>query len=383
MDSLLNRYRNVTVLVLAIMAQLVLLAYQVKTGNDVRLIRVWAVTAVMPLARTLEGVRSGVTQFAGSYLTLRDTRQQNREMHDELGRLKMENQYLRNELSTADRARALSVFQSRSQSRTLAARVIGAGAGAASKVVFVDRGSAAGVEKGMAVVTPDGIVGKVIAAFPTASEVMLITDSTFAAGVISQKGRVRGILKGQGYDVCRIDNVQTEDKVEVGEWFYTSGDDRVFPKGMPAGQVKSVRPGSPFQEITLGPSGVQNGIEEVLIVLEGVHQQIPEMPNASAAVHLQSPPPADAVAPAAAAAPATATPGTDADRLRDRYRALGAAQGHIFGEGTPGSKAIDSNAPLPAPGSVTPPAPPAVATKPAAPPVGAAKPPAATPTAPR
>ena len=69
MDSLLNRYRNVTVLVLAIMAQLVLLAYQVKTGNDVRLIRVWAVTAVMPLARTLEGVRSGVATFAGSYLT--------------------------------------------------------------------------------------------------------------------------------------------------------------------------------------------------------------------------------------------------------------------------------------------------------------------------
>src|SRR5215470_2503120 len=93
MDSLLNRYRNVTVLVLVIMAQLILLAYQVKTGNDVRLIRVWAVTAVTPLARTLEGGRSGVTNFAGSYLTLRDTRQQNREMREELGRLKMENSF--------------------------------------------------------------------------------------------------------------------------------------------------------------------------------------------------------------------------------------------------------------------------------------------------
>src|SRR5712671_688565 len=292
MDSLLNRYRNVTVLVLAIMAQLVLLAYQVKTGNDVRLIRVWSVTAVMPLARTLEGIRSGVAQFAGSYLTLRDTREQNREMRTEMGRLKMENQYLRNELSTADRARALSVFQSRSQSRTLAARVIGAGSGAGAKVVFVDRGSLAGVEKGMAVVTPDGIVGKVIAAFPSASEVSLITDSSFAAGVISQKNRVHGILRGQGYGVCRIDNVQTEEKVEVGEWFYTSGDDRVFPKGMPAGQVRVARAGSPFQDIFLDPSGMQT-LEEVLIVLEGVHQTVPDASNASAAVHLQSLPPAD------------------------------------------------------------------------------------------
>src|SRR5438445_10657114 len=98
MDSLLNRYRNVTVLVLVIMAQLVLLAYQVKSGNDVRLIRVWAVTAVTPLARALEGVRSGVTYFVGNYFTFRDTTRQNREMREEMGRLKMENQFLRTEL---------------------------------------------------------------------------------------------------------------------------------------------------------------------------------------------------------------------------------------------------------------------------------------------
>ena len=84
MDSLLNRYRNVTVLVLVIMAQLVLLAYQVKSESDVRLIRVWAVTAVMPFARALEGTRSGVNSFVGNYISLHDTRDQNRQMRDEL-----------------------------------------------------------------------------------------------------------------------------------------------------------------------------------------------------------------------------------------------------------------------------------------------------------
>jgi len=361
MDSLLNRYRNVTVLVLMIMAQLVLLAYQVKSGNDVRLIRVWAVTAVTPLARALEGVRSGTAGFVGNYIMLRDTREQNRSMREELGRLKMENQYLRSELSTADRARALSVFQAHSQSRTLAARVIGTGAGAVSKVVFVDRGSVQGVEKGMAVVTPDGIVGKVIAAYPTASQVVLITDPSFGAGVISQKNRVRGILKGQGYALCKIDRVQSEEKVEIGEWFYTSGDDRVFPKGMPAGRVKIARTGSTFQDIQIEPSGLQNGIEEVLIVLEGAHQQIPELPVANPTVHLLPPPPADATA--APAVPTSAAPGTDADRLRDRYKAIGQAQGHTFGEGLPGSKPPDFNKPAtatPAPAPAT-----APATKPA------------------
>jgi rod shape-determining protein MreC len=242
--------------------------------------------------------------------------------------------------------------------------VIASGAGAGSKVVFVDRGSVAGVEKGMAVITPDGIVGKVIAAFPIASEVVLITDSSFAAGVISQKNRVHGILKGQGYGVCRVDRVQSEEKVEAGEWFYTSGDDRVFPKGMPAGQVKAVRPGSPFQDIIVEPSGLQNGLEEVLIVLEGAHQQIPDLPSAGAAVHLQSPPPADALAPAAAPSPSSATPGTEADRLRERYKAIGESQNHKFGEGGPGAKPVDFNAPLPA-GGVPAPKPAAPSTPPA------------------
>ncbi|HTM51010.1 MAG TPA: rod shape-determining protein MreC, partial [Bryobacteraceae bacterium] len=196
-----------------------------------------------------------------------------------------------------------------------------------------------------AVVTPDGIVGKVIAAYPTASQVVLVTDTAFAAGVISQKNRVHGILKGQGYALCRVDRVQAEEKVEPGEWFYTSGDDRVFPKGIPAGQVRVVRPGGAFQEILLDPAGLQNGIEEVLIVLEGVHEQIPELPNAAQSVHLQSPPPEDP-----GAAPqnrsGSAAAGTDADRLRDRYKAIGEAQGHKFGEGGPGAKPADFNAPL-------------------------------------
>ncbi len=127
----------------------------------------------------------------------------------------------------------------------------------------------------MAVVTPDGIVGKVVDAYPTASLVMQIIDPTFAAGVISQKNRVHGTLKGQGHAECLVDYVQNEERVDVGEWFYTSGDDRIFPKGFPVGQVAAVQNGKTFKEIYLTPSGMQGGAEEVLIVLQGVHQEVP------------------------------------------------------------------------------------------------------------
>ena len=102
--------------------------------------------------------------------------------------------------------------------------------------------------KGMAVVTPDGIVGKVVAAYPTASQVQLITDENFAAGVISDKHRVHGTLMGKGQNKPIVNYVQNEEPVDQGEMFYTSGDDRVFPKGMPVGTATVVRPGKNFKE---------------------------------------------------------------------------------------------------------------------------------------
>src|SRR5215468_10811889 len=123
METLLNRYRNISVLLLAIFAQLLLLAYQVKSAADVPMIRVWAVSAVTPLAKVLEVVRSGTVGFVQGYITLHDTRQDNLRMRQELDKLKMENQFLKTQLDTADRAKALIAFQQQTQSKTMAARI--------------------------------------------------------------------------------------------------------------------------------------------------------------------------------------------------------------------------------------------------------------------
>jgi rod shape-determining protein MreC len=338
-ESLLNRYRNITVLLLVIMAQLVLLAVSAKNDQDVRFIRVWTVTAVTPVARIIEGLRGGSTGFLHNYILLHDTNQENQRLRAELDRMKMDNVFLKNELNTSDRAKALQVFQQHTPSKTVAATIIATGAGSNSKVVFVDRGTVSGVQRGMAVVTPDGIVGKVIAAYPTASQVLLITDADFAAGVVTEKNQVHGTLKGQGTPQCKVDYVAFEEKVEPGEWVYTSGDDRIFPRGFRVGIVKAVRPGQPFKEILLEPSGMQRGLEDVLILIEGVHQRIPDVPPGMQPVYIAPPPPGDESKPAAAAVPAPF--GTEADRLRSQYQALGEEQKHTYGDNPPGTKPVD------------------------------------------
>ncbi len=356
MENLINRYRNFTTLILVLFAQLILLAYQVKGDKDVPLLRVWAVTTVTPIATLVEDVRSGVLGFFQNYFMLRDVRSENQQMREEMGRLKLENQLLKTELSTADRAKALATFSAKSPSKMVAARIIGTGTGANNKVIFIDRGSNAGVQKGMGVVTPDGIVGNVLAAYPTASKVLLVTDPGFAAGVISQKNRVRGVIKGLGYGRCRIDYVENEQKVDMGEEFFTSGDDRVFPQGIPVGKVTAVHDGSSVKEIFLSPAALESSPEDVLVITEGVNQAIPEYQAPAKQVYLGPDPNPQAADTAPPAAPLQTT----ADRVMEKYRQIGEQQGHKYGVNPGGARPIDFNIKLnpdapkpkvPAPGS--------------------------------
>ena len=330
----MSRYRNLAVLVIVIAAQLVLLAYQVRTKEDVSLLRSVTVTAVSPLAKALDNARGSSMGFLDRYFLLMRVEQENERLRTELDKMKLENQFLRTELTTADRVRALAMFQQQTRAKTVAARIIGTGTGANSKAVFVDRGAKDGVQRGMAVITPDGIVGKVTFVYQSASQVLLITDPFFAAGVISQKSRVPGTLKGLGRSQVLVDHVQNEVKVEEGEWFFTSGDDRVFAKGLPAGQVRTMRQGKEFQEIFLDPTGLQRGLEEVLIVLEGVHQMIPEGSGPAAGPVVMMTPPESADAKTAeqhaieSGIPALST---DADRLREKIKRIGEIQGVKYG----------------------------------------------------
>ena len=344
MDSLLYRYRNITVLLVALFAQLIVLAWQVRSENEVPLVRFWAITAVAPVASAIENARNGTTGFFGSYFALRDARQQSRKFHAEVDRLTLENQLLKNELASAQRVESMAGFQARSPSKMIGARVIGTTTGTGAKSLLIDRGTSAGIHKGMAVVTPAGIVGKILAVYPFASQVLSVNDPGFAAGVESQKNHVHGVLKGVGTGTAKVDYVPTGQKVEVGELFFTSGEDRVFPKGLQVGKVTGVQEGSNFLDIFIQPSGAEAAPEEVLIIVDPAHQEIPEGPPADTPVFL-----APALN-AAQTAERSATPpgaGTQADKLMEQYRKLGEAQKHTYGEGGPGSLPMNFNVKVP------------------------------------
>ncbi|MBV8897682.1 MAG: hypothetical protein JO051_14310 [Acidobacteriaceae bacterium] len=326
MEALLSRFRNLTVLIIVVLAQLIYLGYQVKTNRDERLIRVWAVSAVTPMAGIVEAIRQNTIGFLQDYFILLDVREQNRKLKADNDRLRMQNVYYRNQLATAEHARALTLFQAQSPSKTIAARVIGNSTVASAKAVFIDRGSTSGIEKGMAVVTPEGVVGKVVSVYPLVSQVLLVTDPTFKVGVESQRGHVHGVLDC-GIGKCRVEQIQNEEKVDKNEWFYTSGEDRIFPKGFPVGSVVASEPGQGMRDVSLNLSGAPGGVEEVLVVLKGVHQTIPAAPAEDENTAKMLPPPPDNEE---ANKPAV-KPQTEADKVVHRYAEIGKDEGHVYG----------------------------------------------------
>lgn len=357
-DKLVGRHRHVTVLAVALLAQLLLLGYQLQTSKDVPILRHWAVTAVTPLARVMEFFRRNTIGFLEDYVVLTKVKEENRRLANDNARLKLENRNLQSQVQLADRMKILQAYQGQVASKTIAATVIGASTNLSAHVVYVDRGAVQGVKAGMPVITPDGIVGKVVKVFPADSQVLLLTDQGFAASVVSGRTKVHGMIRGQGEaDTCRIDFVQSQVEVKEGDLFYTSGNDRIFPKGFPVGRVTSVREKGGDQQVFVRPFMAQTSIEEVLIVIEGVHGVLPDEQVASTDVYIGQPPPGSVAAPSpstettttpAAIPPPTAR--TEADRLLDQYRRIGAAQGHTYGAGgVPNFNIkVDPNQPVPA-----------------------------------
>src|SRR5579864_317485 len=263
-----SRQRPLVLLVALILAQVLLLAFQIKRGQDVRLIRVWSAELLTPPQRGGTFLLSKIHGAWFGYIDLRSARTENKRLAGEVGRLRLENQELGSQAAEAGRlAKLLGFRQANADAPMLAAEVIGASADSNSQTLFINRGEHDGIRRNMAVVTPDGVVGKIFEAFPHTAQVLLITDRESGVGALLADTRTHGVVKGTGDPLLWMDYVTTEEKVPAGERILTSGEDKIFPKDLPVGTVASTKPGRPFQTIQLEPAAHLDRLEEVLVLL--------------------------------------------------------------------------------------------------------------------
>jgi rod shape-determining protein MreC len=289
--DVLGRYRNLIVLVGVLFAQVLGLAVQVKRTTDsepTRLIRIWAVGTVTPLEKVLVWVQTSTSNVWHNYFYLRGVRAENRNLKQQIERMNLEQVRMSQDADQARRLQALLAFKEQFISRTMAAQVIGSSGSELSRSVYIDKGESDGIKPDMAVITADGIVGKVLRVYRSTSQVLLIDDQTSGVGAILDKTRLQGILRGTPAGEVVLEKVMSDEAVPPGELVLTSGGDGIFPKGLLVGRVTKVASGSElFLNIRVRPAADLSKLEEVLVVTKIDERQAqPEQTGAARAVDI-------------------------------------------------------------------------------------------------
>jgi rod shape-determining protein MreC len=275
MESIFSRYKNALVLMLVVLAQVVLLAMQVRRpapdmpdGHNVRLWRYWVAAVVTPPERLAHNVGLGFRGVWSNYIYLRHLREQNEDLQAENDRLRLEQASLAEDARSGQRLRELLDFRGEYIDQTLPAQVIGTSGTDQAHVIYIDKGYKDGLRVQMPVITPDGVVGKIKNVFPHTAQVLLISDQTSGAGVMLQSTRIRGVMKGNAAGQPQIINISPDDRIQPGEEVLTSGGDQVYPLGLPVGVVEKVvaDPDTSFVNVVIKPNANLAKLEEVLVV---------------------------------------------------------------------------------------------------------------------
>lgn len=283
MESFFSRFKSALVLVAVLLAQVIGLASQMKRvdygsredGHHVRGLRAWQAYTIAPVESLLKHMGGGVRGVWHNYVDLRHVRQHDKDLQYQIDQLRLREASLAEDARQGQRLQQLLAFKQKYVGKTVAAQVIGTAGGDQGRVVILDKGSNDGIRTDMAVITPDGAVGKIRDVFAMSSQVLLLNDPTSGAGVILLNTRSRGILRGGPGGTLLINNLLPDERIKAGEPLITSGGDRVYPRGLPIGNVISMKADpehQPYALITIKPAANLDRLEEVLVVTEMTQQ---------------------------------------------------------------------------------------------------------------
>jgi len=276
--TLLWRYRvGFTSGVLMILS-LHLISSGVKPGDIALRPAGMTLSLLAPVEAAINNFAQGSTGFVRAYFDLVNVRRENERLKAELASVKTdqsrlveletENQHLGDLLNLKDVLGGNSI----------AANVIGSDANGLARTLIIGQGTRSGVRPGMAVLSFQGVVGKVITVSPHAARVLLIDDHNSALDAFDQRTRTRGIVAGVVDDGITMKYVERSQDVHPGDVVVTSGLDGIFPRGLLIGSIKSVIGAGPgmFLNVNITPAVDFRGLEQVLIVTE-----MPEKPDST------------------------------------------------------------------------------------------------------
>jgi rod shape-determining protein MreC len=255
-------------------AQMLMMSVQARHPETGQLaLRGWAMFVFSPVLSAVGSFATAVKDVWTNYAELRHARQEAEALRVENARLKQERHQLQEAARLGERVQKLVEFQQQLQTETLIARVIGRDVTVWYQTIIINRGQRDGVKRNSVVMTLTGLVGRAIDLAPYSAKVQLITDERSGAGAIIGvlgQSRALGVIEGQNEALCKMRYVPGSVPVQPGEWVFTTGQDRIYPRGIPIGRVASVKKGTAMvsHDITVELSAELSKLEEVIVLLD-------------------------------------------------------------------------------------------------------------------
>jgi rod shape-determining protein MreC len=255
-------------------ANLVAMAVDARDGQTKqRMVRVWAQAIFSPVQSVSSKAGGAGSSFIQRIINFNSTANENERLQRRLEVVELELKQAREAAAENDRLKGLLGIKEQTGHDAVPARVIARDSSVWFNTVTINRGSSSGINLNMPVVTGGGIVGRVVAVSPWTAQVMLVTDEKAAAGaVVGQLGEsgALGSVRGKGQTgLVEMNYVSGLQKVEVGDYVLTTGQDGIYPPGLNVGEVVQVKQGTPTlpHEILIRPSAKLDQIEEVAVLL--------------------------------------------------------------------------------------------------------------------
>jgi rod shape-determining protein MreC len=256
-----------------VLGHLVVISQQVEGGSGARLLEQTVFAFLSPFQRLAGGAVAGVAGTWHGYVDLRRVHAESQDLHERVRVLETELLEAREQMREAERLREIAGVKPQLPIDTLVARVIATDGLPWFRNITIDRGLVDGVALNAPVMSAQGVVGRVIAVGPQAARVQILLDKSSSVGVRIERSRITGVVTGKagygdaaGGDLDLI-YVPVLADVVVGDVVVTSGLDRIHPRGLMVGRVRSVTAGSGlFKEIVVAPSARFERLEEVMVV---------------------------------------------------------------------------------------------------------------------
>jgi rod shape-determining protein MreC len=268
-----------------VVSHIILISAQVTTKRGVPVLQEWTFGAFAEMQRAATSAFGSAREGWQNYFALQEIRRENEQLKQEVTKLRVSLEQERNVAQQTRTLQQLLDLKSATGFETAAAMVIGSGADPEFRTITIDKGTQDGLGPDMAVMSPAGIVGRVLMPTARAAKVQLIIDRDAAAGVLIERSRVNGVVEGLGSGeelgfkagMISLNYVPSSADVKPGDRVVTSGIDGIYPKGVPVGEIQSVERKGGEWRIRVKPTVDFAALEAVLVVLKA-----PEPPSETA-----------------------------------------------------------------------------------------------------